>query len=89
MRTPKKCYSYMVLQPDRYGIWIRQVSGAASDCRQFVERVKKLFPNAMYRAAYVHRFPKPISITYAIAGEDLFKIENYYAQILEEKSNGF
>lgn len=83
MKTHKKQYSYMVFQPDQYGVWIRKVTGDASDCRKFLERVKKRFPNAFYKATYRHDFPDPISVAYMKADEDLLKIENYYAPVAE------
>lgn len=82
MRTPKEFYSYYVFQPDEHGVWIRRVTGHATGCRQFFRAVKKLFPDAFYKASYDPIFCKPISVSYMDGGEDLFQIENYYAEVL-------
>lgn len=78
MNVPKGTYKCYVFEPGELGIWIHKVTGNAAGCRQFMESVKKRFPYAFYKSRYSPTLPFPRSISYMDAGEDLFKIENYY-----------
>lgn len=84
MNTPRGTYECYVFEPGEIGIWIHKVSGHAAGCRQFMEAVKKRFPYAFYKSRYSPNLPLPISISYMDAGEDLFKIENYFYQFKKE-----
>ena len=86
MKVPKNRYTYYVFQPEKSGIWIRRISGAADGCRQYLEGVKKLYPHAFYKAVCDVDLCNQISTQYAAGyGGNLLKIENYFCKILMEE----